>query len=161
MYSKRFAAIALSSLVAGCAIHPVPEDVTGVDTAGIVKQIRCETRDAVREMIRKQLEILAASPDPGTAAIAKDLLAQYAEDVEKMAKFNPSSSFPGPEYLQVRNVFNLFYAGAVAYSFDLTMNEENDLGSMANFLGPWTNQLTLGLSGDVNRTRVNERIFTI
>jgi hypothetical protein len=35
--------------------HPVPEDVTGLDTADIVKQIRCETRDAARKTIVKFL----------------------------------------------------------------------------------------------------------
>ena len=34
-------------VLAGCAIHPLPEDVTGVDTYTIVRQIRCETRQAV------------------------------------------------------------------------------------------------------------------
>ena len=38
------AAIALSFLGAGCAIHPLPQDVTGVDTYHIVRQIRCEAR---------------------------------------------------------------------------------------------------------------------
>ncbi|HEY4921281.1 MAG TPA: hypothetical protein VII40_14340 [Xanthobacteraceae bacterium] len=161
MYSKRFAAIALSLLVAGCAIHPLPEDVTGVDTAGIVKQIRCETRDAAREMIRKQLEKLATYSDEATATIAKNLLAQYAENVELMTEFNPSRSFPGPDYAQIRNIFNLFNSGAIAYSFELTMHEDNNLGSTNNFLGPWNNKLMLNLMGDFNRSRENYRTFTI
>ena len=42
-----FAALAASFLGAGCAIHPLPEDVTGVPTYYIVRQIRCEARSAV------------------------------------------------------------------------------------------------------------------
>ncbi len=34
-------------LLAGCAIRPLPEQVTGITTFNIVKQIRCETREAV------------------------------------------------------------------------------------------------------------------
>jgi hypothetical protein len=34
-------------LVAGCAIRPLPEQVTGIKTLDIVKQIRCETREAI------------------------------------------------------------------------------------------------------------------
>jgi hypothetical protein len=40
--------IALLGLGA-CAIHPVPEDVTGVRTTQIVHRIRCEAREAVGE----------------------------------------------------------------------------------------------------------------
>src|ERR1700755_1171841 len=41
------AVVCLSLIAAGCAIHPLPEDVTGVPTYYIVRQIRCETRSAV------------------------------------------------------------------------------------------------------------------
>jgi hypothetical protein len=61
MYVRCFAAIAAVSLFAGCAIHPEPENVTGVDTADIVKQIRCETRDAARKIILRELERLATN----------------------------------------------------------------------------------------------------
>jgi hypothetical protein len=41
------AAVVLSSGLSACAIHPLPENVTGVKTAGIVHRIRCEARAAV------------------------------------------------------------------------------------------------------------------
>jgi hypothetical protein len=40
---------AVSSGLGGCSIHPVPKDVTGYETATIVRKIRCEARDAIRE----------------------------------------------------------------------------------------------------------------
>src|SRR5262245_25540123 len=101
---RGFAAITAMSLFAGCAIHPVPEDVTGLDTADIVKQIRCETRDAARQIILKELERLATYGDNTTA---QNLLSQYTEDRELMSDFNPNRSFSGPENIQVRNFFNL------------------------------------------------------
>jgi hypothetical protein len=158
MHIRRCAAIAAVSLFAGCAIHPVPEDVTGVDTADIVKQIRCETRDAARKIIVKELERLATYGDNTTA---QNLLSQYTADPELMSDFNPNLSFPGPENIQLRNLFNLVYAGAIAYTFDLTMNEENDLGTTVNLLGLGQAKFTLGITGDANRTRENERTFTI
>jgi hypothetical protein len=36
-----------------------------------------------------------------------------------MSEFNPNLSFPGPSYIQVRNVFNVIYSAAIAYNFDL------------------------------------------
>ncbi len=158
MYIRRFAAIAAALLFAGCAIHPVPEDVTGVDTADIVKQIRCETRDAARKVILRYLTQLATY---GNNPIAQDLLVKFEADPELMAAFDAHRSFPGPEYVQVRNVLDVMYSAGVAYTFDLTMSEDNNLGATANFLGPWAAKFTLGLMGDVNRTRENERTFTI
>ena len=52
--------LATVPLFVGCAIHPVPEDVTGVDTLDIVKQIRCETRQALTDIIKEKLKDWAA-----------------------------------------------------------------------------------------------------
>jgi hypothetical protein len=162
MHIRRFAAIAAVSLFAGCAIHPLPEDVTGVDTAGIVKQIRCETRNAARNFILRELRRLAQDlpGDPGDP-IAKRLLADYEVDQELMSTFSPNLFPAGRNYAQVRNYFNAVYNASVAYNFDLTMTEVNNLGANANFLGPWAATFTLGLTGNANRSRQNERTFTI
>jgi hypothetical protein len=152
------AAAALSvSLFSGCAIHPVPEDVTGVTTPSIVKQIRCETRDAARAAILRYLEDLALAGN----VRAQALLSQYEANREDMVNFDYKRAFPGDEYQHHREVFEVIYSAAVAYNFDLTMTEDNNLGAGANFLGPWAAKFTLGLTGDFNRTRQNERTFTI
>lgn len=158
MYVRCLAALAAASLMAGCAIHPDTQDVTGVSTAHIVRQIRCETRDAARELIRRELERLAVD---GKNPTAQALFAQYTADPESMSDFNPNRSFPAAGDLQLRNIFNLFYSAGIAYDFTLTMNEQNDLLAGANFLGPWANKLTLGLTGNANRSRENERTFTV
>jgi hypothetical protein len=158
MYVRCLAALAAASLMAGCAIHPVPEDVTGLDTADIVKQIRCETRDAARRIIRERLEKLATY---GNNVAAQNLLTEFTAEPETMDGFNPDLSFPGLENKQIRNFFKVVYSTAIAYSFDLTMNETNNLGSTLNFLGPWQNVFTLGVTGNGNRSRQNQRTFTI
>jgi hypothetical protein len=158
MYTRCLAVIAAGALFAGCAIHPVPEDVSGVNTADIVKQIRCETRDAARKIIIRELERLATYGDNSTA---QKLLSQYTVNPELMSDFNPNLSFPGPDNTQLRNFFNLVYTSAIAYTFELTMNEENDLGTTVNFLGLGQAKFTLGITGDANRTRENQRTFTI
>lgn len=152
------AAVAAASLMAGCAIHPEPEDVTGVSTPTIVKQIRCETRDAARKLILRQLDRLATY---GNNPTARDLLAQYTANEELMAEFNPDRSFPAPSDAQLRNVFYMIYSTGVAYTFTLTMNEQNDLGTTVNFNAPWQPKFTLAMGGNANRSRENERTFTI
>src|ERR1700730_15077007 len=158
MYVRCFAALAAASLMGGCAIHPVPEDVTGLRTADIVKQIRCETRDAARKIITRELERLATF---GNNATAQELLTAFSADPEAIDGFNPDLSFPGVSNKQVRNFFKVVYSTAIAYSFDLTMAEINNLGATFNFLGPWTNVFTLGIVGNGDRSRSNERTFTI
>jgi len=69
MYMRGLAALAAASLIGGCAIHPQPEDVTVSALPISSKQIRCETRDAARELIRRQLERLVTYgniPSPRT-----------------------------------------------------------------------------------------------
>lgn len=145
-------------LFSGCAIHPVPEDVTGVDTYQIVRQIRCETRKAVIDFLKRELHRLGdgETGDP----IARKLVSRYESDPESIRTFNPGL-FPGPEYLAYRQFFNLSYSAAIAYNFDLTMTEENDLGTNINLLGPWKPKFTLNVTGDANRQRSNERTFTV
>jgi hypothetical protein len=141
----------------GCSIHPVPEDVTGVDTYHIVRQIRCESRQAVIDFIKRQLHRQAdLLGDP----IAQKLLEKYDRNPEAINNFKPDL-FPGPDYIDYRRFYNLIYSAAIAYSFDLTMTEANNLTTTVDLLGPWRNKLMLGITGDANRTRTNERTFTI
>jgi hypothetical protein len=157
MLIRLLTGISLLLLFSGCAIHPVPEDVTGVDTYHIVRQIRCETRKAVIDFVLRQLHRQAdLQGDP----IAQRLLLQYESDPESIRAFNPGL-FPGPDYVEYRRFYNLIYSAAIAYTFDLTMTEQNDLGTNINLLGPWKSKFTMGISGDFNRQRTNERIFTI
>jgi hypothetical protein len=158
MYMRGLAALAAASLIGGCAIHPVPEDVTGLATADIVKQIRCETRDAARKIIVDYLKSLATD---GKSVIARDLLLDFEPNPDSMVAFDARRSFPDPAQALVRDFFDVIYTAGVAYTFDLTMTEDNNLGATAHFLGPWANKLTLGLTGDANRQRQNERTFTI
>lgn len=141
-------------LFSGCAIHPVPEDVTGVDTYHIVRQIRCETRKAVIDFLMAQLRQLAEDP------IARNLVLQYEGDPESIRTFKPDL-FPGPDYREYRRFFGLIYSAAIAYNFDLTMTEQNDFGTNLNFLGPWKSKFTLAVNGNANRQRSNQRQFTV
>ena len=49
--------------LSGCAIHPLPEDVTGLDTYAIVMQIRCEAREAIAHEAIAYLSYSKAPPD--------------------------------------------------------------------------------------------------
>lgn len=154
-------AVATLMLLAGCAIHPVPEDVTGVTTYEIARQIRCETREAAKDRVLTEIRTLAiGSPYQAGDPRAQQLLAQYEDNREDISTFRPEL-FSGSNYALVRAYLNTIYSTAVAYSFDLTMDEQNNLGTTIDLLGPWVTKLTLGVTADANRERSNEEVFTL
>ena len=59
MCVRLIAVVAAAALLTNCAIHPVPEDVTGVTTYEIARQIRCETREAAKDRVLTEIRTLA------------------------------------------------------------------------------------------------------
>src|SRR5580692_7732176 len=101
MSTRLFAAVAAALMFSGCAIHPVPEDVAGVTTYQIARQIRCETRAAAKERVISEIRSLATgSPYQAGDPRAQQLLARYGDDREDISTFRPAM-FAGPEYVQV------------------------------------------------------------
>ena len=150
--------------VAGCSIHPLPDDVTGgVTTAQIVRRIRCETRKTATEALIQYFKLLGADypGDPGIP-LARTLAQKYTDDPNAIHEFS-ADLFKGPEYEQIRNVIKVFYAIGVAYNFELTITEENNLSAgAANFQqGPSNSLFKLGIGGSFARKRTNDRTFTV
>ena len=60
MYPLKFLAInggafaALALALAGCSMHPLPEDVAPASTYDIVQRIRCEVAEGLRDFPRNQ-----------------------------------------------------------------------------------------------------------
>jgi hypothetical protein len=140
-------------LVAGCAIHPLPEDISGVSTYHIVRQIRCETRQTIRQDV---ISWLSSLNDP----LAQKLAQQYQTDPASISNFH-YNLFKGPELVRVRQMAKLFYNTGIAYNFDFNISEDNNLGADVSFLKPFTHsQFTLDIAPSANRKRANERVFT-
>lgn len=151
------AAIAMSVLAGGCAIHPVPEDVTGVDSVIIARQIRCEARETVVDSIKFWLSRLAANNHQR----AQELLQLYETSPDAINDFS-YALFKDPRDRFIRSMAKVFNDAGVAYTFDLTMTESNDLSAGVSFVRPLIQpRVTLGLGGAANRRRVNNRVFTL
>lgn len=152
------AAIALSFFGAGCAIHPLPEDVTGgVDTYHIARQIRCEAHQTVVQLVKTWLGQMASVG----YARPRELLAIYDTDPDAISTFS-YDQFKGAEYVQVRSMAKLFYDTGIAYNFDFAMTEDNDITAGVDFLKPLTEpKFTLGIGGGAKRKRANKRTFTL
>jgi hypothetical protein len=144
------ATVAVGLCLAGCAIHPLLEDVTGVPTYIIVRQIRCETRQAI---IHSALGWLANDDrvDPVSRAVG----AQFEN--RPIQQFRPEL-FKG----EVASIIRIFFDTGVAYDFDLEMTEVNNLDPEIDLAKPFTNaKFGLGIKGGFDRQRKNDRIFTI
>lgn len=132
-------------------IHPLPEDVTGVPTYIIVRQIRCETRQAI---IDSALGWLANDDRVDAASRAVGL--QFANG-RPIQEFRPGL-FKG----QVASIIQLFFDTGVAYDFELQGTDVNNLDGEVDLAKPFTHsKFTLGIKDGVDRMRKNDRTFTI
>lgn len=81
--------IAFSFGLTACAIHPLPENVTGVKTTQIVHRIRCEARDAV-------LDAAATSPERQQALKQIGIVYAFSLSGTETDGFTPSATFIAP-----------------------------------------------------------------
>jgi hypothetical protein len=154
----------LSGLAAsGCAIHPLPDDVAHISTYNIVRQIRCETRAAVIDSFLGYLtdegnNKFKKKVDDASRAIGLQAQVDYTADPDSITKFDPSrlSGF-------ARNVVELLFHTGIAYNYDLLGLEINNIDPTINLVRPLpiTTLVSLGLTGNFDRQRQNERSFTI
>jgi hypothetical protein len=150
---KVFLSLSCAFLVAGCAIRPLPEQVTGITTFNIVKQIRCETREAAFNVLVKGL---ANNPNV-FGEPARTIAEGFRDRPELMHQFKPAL-FTG----KARQFVDFFWNTGIAYNFSLDMTEINDFGANVNLIQTLTGSTTtLGLGGGVDRLRENKRTFTI
>jgi hypothetical protein len=110
MHYRSVIVSSLAALLGGCAIHPLPENVTGIDTPDIVRQIRCESREAVIHEVKQWLTSLANAGDQ----VSQQLLMKYDADPESISNFN-AKVFPA-SHVEERRIVNLFYSAGIAYT---------------------------------------------
>jgi hypothetical protein len=86
----RLFAIALSCVLAGCAIHPLPENVTGLKTPHIVHHVRCEARDVLLNAID------TSPPDDAEALKQIGIVYSFSLQGTETDGFSPSATFIAP-----------------------------------------------------------------
>ena len=146
------ASVALSLATAACAIHPLPEDVTGDNTALIVRKIRCEARDAV---IRKTIAYLLYLP---SASFPK---AHALGEMYQNGRLIQTKDFSKIEPVAGSRL--LFFAKTgVVYNFSFDITESND-HQFEGHAGMLISGGSFGLGGKLGATgeRQNVRSFTI
>ncbi|SED48918.1 hypothetical protein SAMN05519104_3654 [Rhizobiales bacterium GAS188] len=138
----------------GCAIHPDPGDYAGVSTYHIVRQIRCETRQAVFASI---VELLTSGENPNKVNEGDYQTGLKYSSGANMQEFRPNM-LKGP----ARKFVDIIWNTAIVYNYNLEMGETNNLDTEINLLKTLpTATRMLGLKGNFDRTRQNTRVFTI
>jgi hypothetical protein len=155
--------VAVSLLFGGCTIAPKTDDFAHVSASTIARQVRCEAREAVIEALLGYLESEdnnqnKAKLDDYSHAVGKALRKAYAENPNAIRKFDPShvTGF-------ANTVTRHLYATGIAYFYDLTGLETNNINPEAALIRPTpiSSLFTLGVTGKFDRQRQNEWTFTI
>lgn len=152
---RTVAAVASFFAIAGCAIHPLPQDVSAISTAAVVQRIRCEARAAILYELDKYVhdEISRGYDDAQTlsfyAALQKRQFDKQQLDYDRLPK-------------ELSKNVSKFAQAAIAYNFTFDITEKN--GASAGIDG-----LALVSGGVVNvggqvggsLSRQNIRSFTV
>lgn len=144
--------LGFGSAVAGCAMHPLPEDVTRKNTAQIIQAIRCEARAGIAE----QLELDLRNSGHSVAIRLADRIAAGDFDFSKLEpdlkRLDPEDKKLSTAYLQ----------SGIALQFRFDITEKNDHTIDASFKDPFTNGFFgLTLQGGDKQQRSNERVVTV
>jgi hypothetical protein len=148
MFHRLIGALAAASATTGCAIHPLPENVTGLNTTAIVLHIRCEARTALKHATTAFLLNPTLNFREGTLITAQKL----ADGTLAFADFDPSKLEP-----LARDSLLKYENAAIAYDFTFDIAEDNAAGGSVNFIGAVTHGtfgLGVGASSDLNRQTI-------
>jgi hypothetical protein len=138
----------LSVVLAGCSIHPVQQDVTGVPPVEIIHHIRCETRLAIQD---KAIELLQNDP------AALPLVQRLKEMRGKSWDFVKRANLPNAEE---RKFYDRYILTGIAYDFTLDITEENRASLSADPVRLITNGVAgVGLDAASDFSRNNQRRF--
>lgn len=138
------AASLMAAAFAACSVRPMPDDVSPIPTEEIVRSARCETKAAVRDIIRKVLVdrgLIDVNPE---AVLDPDILRRVqAAHPDLAAKFQA------------------YGASAIAYTFDFRITEKNNAEASVGFKLPLVNgDLSAGAAGKANKIRQGQREFS-
>jgi hypothetical protein len=138
----------LALFEAGCAIHPLPENVTGINTNNIAFHIRCEARDAAKNAAIAFLLNPNKHFSDHTRAAA---LALYDGSLKfenlPIAEFEDEAKLPLMKY----------QSATIAYDFTFDITEDNAAGGAVNFLSALTHG-AFGLAANVGTDRQRQTI---
>jgi hypothetical protein len=149
----------IAALSAGCSIHPIQEQVTGLPTTDLVKYIRCETRLAIQDKAIALLKVEAARKSGIDPAVVTSPTIQYLETMRGQL---------WPPYLRSqmnadeRFIYDKYISTGIAYDFTFDITEDNLGAGVADPIRLITNgTYGVGLTASGDYRRQNVRHFVV
>ena len=138
-----FAAVAFG--LTGCSVHPIPDDVSRYDTADIVRNIRCEARQAVWDRVKEALL------KRGITDIEPEQVLANKAAFAKIKRRDP----------RLAAKFKAYAISTISYDFFFNITETNNKNGNLNFAMPIVpeGKFTLLLDGQIDRQRIGKRQF--
>ena len=150
------AVLCVFPVLASCAVHPLPDDVTRDTTPGIVHKIQCEAREALNHLSE---EIFLQSGDQATREMATAIEADRLKVTDIFANGSKYHPVLLKDDLALLKAYTL---SAVTFDFNFTISETNDNSAGGDFRLPVVGGLfTLGASSEAKLQRQNVRKFQI
>jgi hypothetical protein len=145
-------ALALVTL-AGCSVHPIPDDVTPIPTEEIVRSARCELRLGLFEHIERVLNRRGINEWKAEDLQTKEGWAKFYEWLTKYVKARPADA-------ELLDRLKKYGQVAAAYDFDFNITEHDNADAAVAFKLPLTNStFDLSAGGTLHKTRQAQRTF--
>jgi hypothetical protein len=146
----RVVAIGLLAAEAACSISPSTKDVTGLQTSDIVRQVRCETREGLRDNIVNWLS--RYSEGTPEHILADSIKAQGEHYLFSEDQF-PLAALP---------IIKEFEDAAIAYNFSFDMTEVNNLDATFDFMDIVKKTIgSAAVTAGIDRSRERIQTFTV
>lgn len=146
--------IVLAASVGGCSIYPLPEDAMSFNSDKIAAVIRCQTRDAIRQVVIRNIEA-AGSPILYDRMNKEQLLDWLQSNPESWRQLKWERFTP-----ELRNPFLFYKDTSISYDFTIDTTEQNTTGLNVTLLRQFTGSTNaIGLGAKNDRTREVSRHF--
>ena len=147
-------ALVLGISIGGCSIYPLPEDVMPFDSDKIAAIVRCQTRDAIRQVILRNVAA-AKSPIVYGRTTREELVTWLQENPENFRSLKWEKFAP-----ELKNPFLFYKDTSVSYDFSIDSTEMNTAGVNLTLLRKLTGGTdNVGLVAKNDRTREVKRHF--
>jgi hypothetical protein len=136
-------ALVALSILPGCSVRPIPDDVVGIPTEDIVRSMRCETKFAVRDRITYELKAIGSG----------DIESEHVLEPRNLERIRRRDAKLAAKLLA-------YGASSIAYRFEFMISENNDASGALGFKVPFTTgAFDLAATADYKRQRDGLRRF--
>ena len=134
----------VGAFIAGCSIHPIPDDVSPIPTEEIVANAHCELRLGIVDKFKNWFA------NEHITGIDPEVAADDATMAKLENRYGPKTAKSYKDYLGI----------AIAYDFDFDIEEHNNADANVGFQLPFTNSLFgLDASASLHKSRIGKRTF--